>query len=104
MAPIASLVVRISGQISELQKSFADSTKAVEGFKSSFDKQAAAIQSSIDGISKTFEQFGSVVGTIGVAAVGVGAGLVAIKAGFDGVSAVVKGAVGALSDAVNHTA
>jgi len=102
--PIATLAVRISAQIAEFQQSFNDASKSVEGFKSSFEKAAAGIQGTLDGISKTFSQFGSVVGTIGVAVAGVTVAAAAVAVAFKGVSAAVSTAFETVSNAVSHTA
>lgn len=102
--PIATLAVRLSAQISEFQKSFQDGVKSVDDFKSSFEKRAADIQRTVDGIGKTFENFGSVIGTVTVAVAGVTAGAAAFKAAFDLVRGGVESVIGSIKGAVERTA
>jgi len=102
--PIATLAVRLSAQLAEFQTSFKDATKTVEDFKGGFDQFAAKITGTIDGVSKAFSQFGSVVGTIGVAVVGVTAAAAGAAVAFKAVQAGVETIAGTANEALKKTA
>lgn len=102
--PIATLAVRLSAQLAEFQTSFKDATKTVDEFKTGFDQFAAKITGTIDGVSKTFSKFGSVVGTIGLAVAGVTAAAAGAAVAFKTVQAAVETIAGAASKALTTTA
>jgi len=102
--PIATLAVRLSAQLAEFQTSFKDATKTVDDFKGGFDQFASKITGTIDGVSKAFSQFGSVVGTIGVAVVGVTAAAAGAAVAFKVIEGAVETIGGAAANALKSTA
>jgi hypothetical protein len=66
MAPIANLTVRISAQIAELQKSFADANKATETFQKNFAGMATAAATVGTFLGNVFTKIASsIVSTLG---------------------------------------
>src|SRR5580765_1775988 len=66
MAPIATLTVRISAQIAELQKSFADASKATEKFQEGFEGVATRAATVGTFLGNVFTKIASsIVSTLG---------------------------------------
>ena len=91
----ASLAVRVSAQIDDLQKGFADVTKTLDGFKKDFNKTSTDVQKSVDGMSKGMTGFSTTAQTSKKTFDSIGKSLTDLGGSFGAVGTFIGKATGA---------
>jgi hypothetical protein len=104
MAGTAHLAIRISAQIAEFQKAFAETNQTIVNFEKEFQKTSQQVNKIVADISAAFKSLGTAAGVMGAAIVGIGLAIAAAVAAFKVLEAAATAAFDFVKGAITDTA